>query len=220
MMDPACEVNEKGTRENNDGNEVIEEGTSPPLDLDPNEVIEADGETLPYAEEDWQDPEQGKVPKNLEPDLPFTIQTRQNDRTRSKKKFNPYGDDFVVDRIYLKKIVEEVVGLEDIPVSENIDIVDDHDEEWIEDRSKPEVEFDDEQQQSYEQELTSLRVLEWLNEMTSDQKETSVTIQDVDRESMKYRKTKREDPRGWATTHSGFQSRLDIRYAIDGDVDG
>ena len=25
MMDPACEVNEKGTREKNDGNEVIEE---------------------------------------------------------------------------------------------------------------------------------------------------------------------------------------------------
>ena len=57
MMDPACEVNEKGTREKNDGNEVIEEGTSTTLDLDPNEVIEADDETLPYAEEDWQDPE-------------------------------------------------------------------------------------------------------------------------------------------------------------------
>ena len=104
MMDPACEVNEKGTREKNDGNEVIKEGTSTPLDLDPNDVIEADDETLPYAEEDWQDPEQREVPKNLEPDLPFTIQTLQNDRTRSKKKYNPYGDDFVVDRIDLKKI--------------------------------------------------------------------------------------------------------------------
>ena len=198
MMDPACEVYEKGTREKNDGNEVIEEGTSTPLDLDPNKVIEADDETLPYAEEDWQDPEQREVPMNLEPDLTFTIQTRQNDRTRSKKKYNPYGDDFVVDRIDLKKIVEEVVGLEDITVSQDIDIVDDHDEEWIEDRSKPEKEFDDEQQQSYEQELTNLRVLEWLNEMTSDPKETSVTIQYVDRESMKYRKTEREDP-SWAS---------------------
>ena len=45
MMDPACEVNEKGTRGNNDGNEVVEEGSSPPLDLGP--VIEADEETLP-----------------------------------------------------------------------------------------------------------------------------------------------------------------------------
>ena len=159
MMDPACEVNEKGTMEKNDGNEVVEEGTSPPLNLDPNEVIEADEDTLLYAEEDWQDPEQGEVPKNLEPDLPFTIQTRQNDRTGIKKKYNPYGDDFVVGRIGLKKIVEEVVGLEDITVLQDIDIVDDHDEEWIE--------------------------------------EISVTIQDVDRESMKYRKTEREDP-SWA----------------------
>ena len=69
MMDPACEINEKGTREKNDGNEVIEEGTSTPLDLDPNDVIEADDETLPYAEEDWQDPEQREVPKNLEPEV-------------------------------------------------------------------------------------------------------------------------------------------------------
>ena len=52
MMDPACEVNETGTREKNDGNEVKEKGTSKPLDLDPNDVIEADDETLPYAEED------------------------------------------------------------------------------------------------------------------------------------------------------------------------
>ena len=197
MMDPACEVNEKGTREKNDANEVIEEGTSTPLDLDPNDVIEADDETLLYAEEDWQDPEQREVPMNLDPDLPFTIQTRQNNRTRSKKKYNPYGDDFVVDRIYLKKIGEEVVGLEEITVSHDIDIVDDHDDEWVNDRSKPEVEFHDEQQQSYEQDLTNLRVLEWLNEMTSDPKETTVTIQDADRESIKYRKTEREDP-SWA----------------------
>ena len=86
MMDPACEVNEKGTREMNDENEVVEEGTNTPLDLGPNEVIEADDETLPYAEEDWQDPEQIEVPKKLEPVLPFTMQTRQKDGTRPRKK--------------------------------------------------------------------------------------------------------------------------------------
>ena len=176
MMDPACEVNEKGTREKNDGNEVVQEGTSTTLDLGPNDVIEAEDETLPYPEEDWQDPQQMEVPKNLEPDLPFTIQTRQNGGTRPKKKYIPYGDDFVVDRIDLKKIVEEVVGLEGITVSQDIDLVDDQDQEWIEDRSKPEVEFDEEQQESYEKDLTNLRVLEWLNEMTSDSKETNVTI--------------------------------------------
>ena len=180
-----------------DGSEVVEEESSPPLDLDPNEVIEADEETLPYAEEDWQDPEQIEVTKNLEPDLPFTIQTRQSDRTRLTKKYNPYRDDFLVDRIDLKKIVEEVVGLEEITVPQDIDIVDDQDEEWVDDRSKLEVEFGDEQEQFYEQDLTNLRVLEWLNEMTSDPMETSVTIQDVDRESMKYIKTERDDP-SWA----------------------
>ena len=52
LMDPVCEVNVKGTRENNDGNEAPEDWTSPPLDLDPNKIIEADEEILPYAEED------------------------------------------------------------------------------------------------------------------------------------------------------------------------
>ena len=102
-----------------------------------------------------------------------------------------------MDRIDLKKIVEEVVGLEEIIVSQDIDIVDDHDDEWVDDRSKPEVEFDDVQQQSYEQDLRNLRVLEWLNEMTSDSEETNVTIQEVDRESIKYMKTERDDP-SWA----------------------
>ena len=102
-----------------------------------------------------------------------------------------------MDRIDLKKIVEKVVDIEEITVSQDIDLVDDRDEEWIDDRSKTEVEFDDEQQQSYEQNLTTLRVLEWLNKMTSDPKETSVTIQDVDRQSMKYTKTEKDDP-SWA----------------------
>ena len=89
------------------------------------------------------------------------------------------------------------MGLESITVSQDIGIVDDHEQEWIEDRSKPKVDFDEEQLESYEEDLTNLRVLEWLNEMTSDPKETSVTIQDVDRESMKYIKTERDDP-SWA----------------------
>ena len=47
MIDLACEVTEKGTRGMNDGNEVVEKGSSPPMDLDSNEVIETDEETLP-----------------------------------------------------------------------------------------------------------------------------------------------------------------------------
>ena len=126
-MDSACEVNEKGTRGKNDGNEALEEGTCRPLDLDPNEIIEADEETLPYAEEDWENPEQIEVPKNMEPDVFFTMQTRQSDRTRTAMKYKPYGDNFVVDRIDLEKILEELLGLEEILASEDIDIVDDQD---------------------------------------------------------------------------------------------
>ena len=48
--------------------------------------------------------------------------------------------------------------------------------------------------------------------MTSDPKETSVTIQDVDRESMKYMKTEREDP-SWAAQEGRLlipASKLDL----------
>ena len=84
-MDPACEINETNTRKKNDGNEALEEATSPPLDMDPNEIIEADEEILPYAEEDWENPEQIEMPKNMDPHLPFTMQTRHCDRTRTAK---------------------------------------------------------------------------------------------------------------------------------------
>ena len=86
------------------------------------------------------------------------------------------------------------MGLEEITASQDTDLVDDQEEELIDDRSKPELEFDDEQHQSYEQELTNLRVLEWLHQLTSDPKETSVTIHDVDCESMKYITNDRDNP--------------------------
>ena len=121
----------------------------------------------------------------MEPYLPFTRQARQSAKTRTARKYKPHEEDFVVDRIDLKK-VEDLVGLEEIPASQDIDINNDQDKERIDDRSRPEVEFDDEQQQAYEKELTNMRVLEWLNEMTSDPKETSITIQDVDRENKEY----------------------------------
>ena len=73
------------------------------------------------------------------------MQTRQSDWTRPANKYDPYRDDFAVERIDLKKIVEELVGIEVIPVSQDIDIVDDQDKEWIDDRFKPEKEFDNKQ---------------------------------------------------------------------------
>ena len=73
----------------------------------------------------------------MEPDLLFSMLTRQSDKTRPAKKYNPYGDDFVMDRIDLKKIREDVACLEEIRASQDIDIVDDQDKEGIDDRSQP-----------------------------------------------------------------------------------
>ena len=61
LVEPACEMNEKGTRDKNDGNEN--------LSLDDNEKIDADSEVESLLEEDWNDPEQGEVPRWTEPDL-------------------------------------------------------------------------------------------------------------------------------------------------------
>ena len=50
-MDLACEVNERGTRDKNDGNEVVDE-CDLPLDLELTKRVEVDDETPPYAEQE------------------------------------------------------------------------------------------------------------------------------------------------------------------------
>ena len=52
IIDLVFEVNERGTREKNDWNELIDHGDLP-LDLEMTERVEVDDETLAYAEEDW-----------------------------------------------------------------------------------------------------------------------------------------------------------------------
>ena len=48
LVEPACEVSEKGTREKNDGNQDVS--------MDDNEKIEVDSDEGSFAEEDWNDP--------------------------------------------------------------------------------------------------------------------------------------------------------------------
>ena len=84
------------------------------LGLDPNEVIEADEATIRYAEGDSYNPEQNKIPKNMQQVMPFTMQTRQSSRAIPAKNYNPYVDDLVLDKIDLKKVTEELVGVEEI----------------------------------------------------------------------------------------------------------
>ena len=69
LVEPACEVNEKGTRGKNDGNES--------MSMDDNEKIEVGSDEASSAEEDWNEPKQDEMPKWTEPDLPMTTETRK-----------------------------------------------------------------------------------------------------------------------------------------------
>ena len=183
----ACLSCQQAKDPRNDGNEVVDD-CDLPLDLELTERVEVDDETLPYAEEDWDCPEQIEIDKKLQPDFPLTMETRQSKRGKNKKKYNPYGEDFVVDRIVVSDVMDSLVGLDEVAMLEEIDLVNDMDQDWIDDRSEPEVEFEPEAEQTHEQELTNLRVLEWLHDLPTDPKETILTIQDVDKDgiSIKY----------------------------------
>ena len=83
-------------------------------------------------------------------------------------------------------MMDSLVGLDEVTAPEEIDLVNDIDPDWIDDRSEPEVEFEPEVEQTHEQELMNLRVLEWLHDLPADPKETILTIQDVDKKGFKY----------------------------------
>ena len=146
--------------------------------------VEVDDGTQPYAEEDWDCPEQTEIDKGVQRDLPFTMDTRQGKKGRNKKKYNPHGEDFVIDKIVLSGMMDSLVGLDEVAVPKEIDLVNDMDQDWIDDRSQPEVVFEPEAEQTHE--LTNLRVLEWLHDLPVDPKETILTIQDVDKDGIKY----------------------------------
>ena len=100
------------------------------------------------------------------------METRQIKKGRNKKKYNRYGEDFVIDKTPLSDIMDSLVGLDEVAVTNEIDLVNDMDQDWIDDRSEPEVEFKPEEEQTHEQELTILRVLEWLHHLPADPTET------------------------------------------------
>ena len=128
IVDPAGEVNERGTRDKNDGNEVVD-NCDLSLDLELTERVEVDDETLLYAEEDWDCPEQTEIDKGVQPDFPFTMETRRSNKGRNNKKYNPYGEDFVIGRIVLSDMMESLVGLDEIAVPKKIDLVNNMDQD-------------------------------------------------------------------------------------------
>ena len=44
------------------------------------------------------------------------METRQSKRGRDKRKYNPYGEDFFVDRNILVDVTDAIVGLDEIAV--------------------------------------------------------------------------------------------------------
>ena len=113
------------------------------------------------------------------------METRQGKRGKNKK-CNPYGKDFVIDRIVLSDTMDSLVGRDEVVVPQEIALVNNIEQDRIDDCSEPEVEFKTETEQMHEQELTNPRLLEWLHDLPADPIETILTIQGVDQKSIKY----------------------------------
>ena len=190
LIEPACEVNEKGTREKNDGNEDVS--------MDDNEKIDAGSDAGSFAEEDWNDPEQSEVPKWTEPDLPKTAGTRNGIRKRTGMRYNRYGDDFLIDKIQPDELSEELLSVGELVADDEWQIINDSEHYTQEDYSTPEQETDLEQSEIKRRENTNLRILEWMRDLKSEGDEDQ-SIQEVDVSAEKHVKTK--DPLfGWTAT--------------------
>ena len=181
LVEPACEVNEKGTRKKNDGNED--------LSLDDNEKIESDSEAESFVEEDWNDPEQDDVPKWTEPDLPIPAGTRSGNCKRTGMRYNRYGDDFLIDKIQPDKLCEELLSVGELAADIEWQIINDSGHYLQEDYSTPEQETDLEQSEIERRENTNLRILEWMSDVKSKSDEEQ-SIQQVDLSAEKHMKTK------------------------------
>ena len=159
----ACEVNEKGTREKNDGNED--------LSLDDIEKIEADSEAESFVEEDWNDSEHDEVPKWTEPDLPITAGTRSGNRKRTGMRYNRYEYDFLIDKIRPDELGDELLSVGELVVDDEWQIINDSEHFPKEDYSTPEQETDLEQSEIERRENTNLRKLEWMRDVKSKRDE-------------------------------------------------
>ena len=190
LVEPECEVNEKGTREKNDGNEDVS--------MDDNEKIDADSDAGSFAEEDWNDPEQNEMPMWIEPDLPKTAGTRNGNRKRTGMRYNRYGDDFLIDKIQPDEIGEDLVSVGELVADKEWQIINDSEPNLQEDYPIPERETDLEQSEIERRENTNFRILEWMRDLKNKGEEAQ-SIQQVHVSAEKHAKTK--DPLfGWTAT--------------------
>ena len=162
LVEPACEVNERGTREKNDGNKKVS--------MEDSEKIEVNSDEGSFVEEDWNDPEQNEVPKRTEPDL-----QKETRRTRKKTgmRYNRYVDEFLIDKIQPDEIGEELVNVGELVANEEWQIINDseHSLQEQEDHTMPERELDLEQSEIERRENANLRILEWMHNLEVNEKE-------------------------------------------------
>ena len=190
VVEPACEVNEKGTREKNEGNEN--------LSLDDNEKIGGESDAGSFVEEDWNDREQDEVPKWMEPDRPTPPETRTGNHKRTGMRYNRYGDDFLIDKIQPDKLGQELLSAGELAAEDEWQVIDDGGHYPQEDYSTPGLETDLEQSEIERREKMILRLLEWMREVKNENCEGQST-QQFDVSSKKQKKT--EDPLfGWTAT--------------------
>ena len=113
-------------------------------------------------------------------------------------RYNRYGDDFLIDKIQPEEIGEELVNVGQLVADEEWQINNDNEHSLQEDYSVPEREVDLEQSEIERRENTNLRILEWMHNLETDEKEAQ-NIQQVDISAMKHVKT--ENPLfGWTAT--------------------
>ena len=179
VVEPLCEVNEKGTREKNDGNEN--------LSLDDNEKIGVESEAGSFVEEDWNDPEQDEVPKWMEPDRPIPPGTRTGNRKRTGMRYNRYGDDFLIDKIQPDELGEELLSAGELEAEEEWQVIDDGGHYPQETTRR----------QNWRP-ISNLRLLEWMRDVKDESREGQ-SIQQFDVSAANYMET--EDPLfGWTAT--------------------
>ena len=173
LVEPAWEVNEKGTREKNDGNED--------LSLD-----------------DWNDPEQDEVPKWTERDLPIPAGTRSGNRKWTCMRYKRYGDEFLIDKIQPDELCKELLSVGELAADDEWQNTNDSNHYPQEEYSTPKQETDLEQNEIERRENTNVRILEWMRDVKSGSDEGQ-SIQQVDVSAEKHVKT--ENPLfGWTST--------------------
>ena len=181
LVEPACEVEEKVTREKNDCNEDVS--------MDDKKKKEADSNAGSFAEEDWIDPEQNEVPKWTESDLPRTSETRTGNRKRTGMRYNRNGDDFLIDKIQPKEMSEELVNVGELVADDEWQIINDSEHYFQKDYSIHERVTALEHSEIERRENTKLRILEWMRDLKNEGDEEQ-SIQQVDVASEKHVKTK------------------------------